>query len=219
MIVSARRRSRQPRRPKADRGKRGAQGVDLAEVARLYDLERQTIAEIARHFGWSYAKARRLIDKATQLRSKGNRRVVRKPCGTKQAYQQHLAAGEEPDEACKRANADYTQDYNRRTGNSTARGRAHRKLAKQYPDEYTSVQAQERARARQEDPAAPEKTLASRANQRAYRALAERHTDEFAAVLEQEKKQVRQELDTAAQKEDSAATNSPAGLQGAARLA
>jgi hypothetical protein len=167
-------------------------------VARLYDVERQTIREIAARFGWSYGKARRIIGKATTLRSQDTRRVVRKPCGTKQAYQQHLAAGEEPDEACKRANAAYTQDYNRRTGNSTARGRAHRKLAKKYPDEWPSVQAQERARARQEDPTAPEKTLASRANQRAYRALAERHTDDFAAVLEQEKKQVRQELDAAA---------------------
>ena len=111
----------------------------------------------------------------------------RPPCGSKRAYQRHLDRGEEPDELCKEANRTYTHDFDRRTGNSRARNRAYRRLARSFPDIFDAVLIEERMSARDEQPTLPTGVWNSRTRERAYRRLASLYPDIFQQILGEEK--------------------------------
>ena len=61
------------------------------------------------------------------------------PCGTRAAYMRHIKAGEEPDQACREANADYGGRRMR------ARQAAYTRLAAIYPDDFARFLAEEQA--------------------------------------------------------------------------
>jgi hypothetical protein len=160
----------------------------------------KSIRQIAAELGWSYGKTHRILSQHTTLRPPSHRTKASEPapCGTKRAYQRHLDASEEPDEACKKANRDYTNAYDRRTGASKARNRAYRRLAARHPEVFEALRAEEQRKVDIEDPTATKNARAGRARERAHRRLVGLHPGDFEALLAEEKQIAREEAGQAA---------------------
>lgn len=117
------------------------------------------------------------------------------PCGTKKAYRRHIKDGQEPDEACKQANRDYTRDHDRGSGYSKGRYRAYRLLMAMFPDVFAALLAAEEDLAAGERDGEASKTWRDRARRRAYRRLADLYAPEFEAIFTEEKAKARQRED------------------------
>lgn len=156
----------------------------------MYDVELLSMRDIAKRLGVAYGTVQRIVTSHTTPRPAGSRKRdpdELAPCGTKNAYQRHLDRGEEPDELCKQANRDHTNEFNRRTGISRARNRAYRRLARAFSEIFDVFLAEEKERAEAEQPNAPAKVLRSRARERAHRRLVRTYPDVFAQILAREK--------------------------------
>jgi IS30 family transposase len=166
--------------------------IDPAEVVRMYESELLSIREIAKRLGRSYGAVHRIVSTQATPRSSGHRAkksTESVPCGSKRAYQRHLDRGEEPDEQCKKANRDYTVEFDRRTGSSRARNRAYRRLARSYPAVFEALLDEERGNAPASDGEAASDRAArySRARERAHRRLTKIYPDIFQQMLIEEK--------------------------------
>jgi hypothetical protein len=148
--------------------------IDPAEVRRMYEAN-MSIRAIAAKIGRSYSGVHKALTKSQATMRPPSRPAVpaeRPECGTKKGHQWHLDHGEEPDEACRRANADYSRDFDDRTGYSKARSAAYRRLADTFPALFAALLEEERAKARDERPGEAARAWGGRALQRAYRRLA-----------------------------------------------
>jgi hypothetical protein len=166
--------------------------MDPAEAVRMYESELLSIREIAKRLGRSYGAVHRMVATHTTPRSRGYRSGNGDeawPCGSKRTYQRHLARGEEPDEQCRKANQEYTNEFNRRTGTSRARNRAYRRLAKSFPDTFEALLNEEKsvAQSRKEEEAVSEQAWRSRMRERAHRRLARIYPETFQQILAKEK--------------------------------
>jgi hypothetical protein len=165
--------------------------LDPAEVVRLYEMELMSIREIAKRFGRSYGAVHRIVAAQATPRPRSYRteKVIQSvPCGSKRAYQRHLDRGEEPDEKCKQANREYTNEFNRRTGVSRARNRAYRQLTKSFPDVFKALLEEEMSkRPGPEDEGVSKQVWNNRARERAHRRLARLYPDIFQQILVSEK--------------------------------
>ncbi|HEU5160753.1 MAG TPA: hypothetical protein VFU43_27395 [Streptosporangiaceae bacterium] len=171
--------------------------IDPEEVVRMYESELLSIREIVKRVGGSYGVVHHIISTRSTPRSTGYRARnggETPPCGTKRAYQRHLDRGEEPDETCKQANRDYTNEINRRTGASRARNRAYRRLAKCFPDVFDALLLDERAKAQEKNEGVSRRTWRTRVRERAHRRLARLYPDTFQLMFAEEKRIVQNEL-------------------------
>lgn len=64
---------------------------------------------------------------------------TRQPCGTNAAYVRHIAAGEETDQACKDAHAQYANDHRTAAAAGTVRRAALDLLASEYPARFREI--------------------------------------------------------------------------------
>jgi IS30 family transposase len=175
--------------------------VDPDEVVRMYETELLSIREIAKRLGRSYGAVHRIVATHTTPRSpgyragKGDESV---PCGSKRAYQRHLDRGEEPDEQCKKANREYTNEFDRRTGTSRARNRAYRRLARSFPHVFEVLLDEERSSAQGgKEEAVSKQAWRSRVRERAHRRLARLYPAVFEQMLTEEKAAAKNETQRA----------------------
>jgi excisionase family DNA binding protein len=115
------------------------------------------------------------------------------PCGTKAGYVRHIKRGEEACGPCKRANADYTNDINRRTGRYKARDRAYQRLVVKHRKVFKVLLAREVKRARVERAGEAAKAWRSRARRRACYGLGDLFLVEFEEFLAEEIRKVSKE--------------------------
>jgi IS30 family transposase len=169
--------------------------MDPDEVVRMYEAELLTIRQIAERLGRSYGAVHRIVSRHATPRSPGYRtgdELV--PCGSKRAYQRHLDRGEEPDEQCKRANREYTNEFDRRTGTSRARNRAYRRLAKSFAEVFEALLNEEKSKVHgTNEEGLGRRVLHSRVRERAHRRLARLYPDTFQQILADEKATVNTE--------------------------
>lgn len=169
----------------------GRRKIDPHEVVRMYEVELLSIREIAKRLGRSYGAVHRIVSRHATPRSPGYRKLNDNesvPCGSKRAYQRHLDRGEEPDEQCKRANREYTNEFDRRTGTSRARNRAYRRLAKSFADVFEALLNEEQSKVQGTDEdEVGKRVLHSRVRERAHRRLARLYPDTFQQILTDEK--------------------------------
>jgi hypothetical protein len=165
--------------------------IDPDEVVRMYEAELLSIREIAKRLGGSYGAVHRMVSTHATPRSPGHRTGrddESVPCGSKRAYQRHLDRGEEPDEQCKRANREYTNEFDRRTGTSRARNRTYRRLAKSFPDVFEALLNEEKSKAQgAEEDGVRKQVWYSRVRERAHRRLTKLYPNIFQQILAEEK--------------------------------
>jgi hypothetical protein len=171
--------------------------IDPDEVVRMYEAELLSIREIARRLDRSYGSVQRIVSTQSTPRfpgyrtGKGDESV---PCGSKRAYQRHLNQGEEPDEQCRKANRNYTNEFDRRTGTSRARNRAYRQLAKSFSDLFEALLSEENGNAQDKaDEVVSKRIRHGRARERAHRRLARLYPDTFQRILAVEKAAAKDE--------------------------
>lgn len=85
-----------------------AGGQPQVEVARKHGISQSTLGR------WVRAETRRDAGQSPYRQGKGRPALARgglKPCGTKAAYERHIAASEPPCEACRQAHRAYMSEY------------------------------------------------------------------------------------------------------------